>query len=406
MIALALLMWSARAATPLLSADPGNARWVVDELPGEALEPMDLDTLLAGKGAAISGGGSLLACEGEPVRRATFGAELDDATRALDRGELTEATVRLRAAAHMLVCVSEPLSAEELARLYLVSGRAAAARMERAAATRDLTVALRLNPGLVWDADWDADWGTAGRAAFDDARAAAPRAEVSLRVIPADASLRIDGAPATVRDGAVSLSPGTHLLSVQPGDRAYLLSLKPGATARVVLPDLVDADTLRLSRGGAEEQADLSAVLDLALPGHQDVLVHTGRRVFRSDSRGLDSEGIHPPGLGLMSGGTTMLIAGAAGTIFSYTVGKALWTACDDDLDSPTFPVPCEIGKESTYKLLQVTLPLSEIVGGAGLAIVGTGFVKRRAGFRPIEVSSVDVRPLDDRPLDDRGAQP
>ncbi len=223
----------------------------------KAFHVVNLDNLTMGLGPIVKGEGSVSVC---PAQDSSVQALMDKAQGALNYFEMEKAGTLLSQAREGLDCPTEPVSTILRGKVLLYSGAIAAEHGDKAAASALFVQAKTAASDLAWDP-------LLYEGAQELFMAAAPMTAVvptiELQVVPPPSQHKVwlDGVSVGAEQGALKVTPGTHVLHVQDAD-GYLamgLVLKEGqdAAAVIALPVIKGS----VAQWVEQEQTALSVLL-------------------------------------------------------------------------------------------------------------------------------------------------
>ncbi len=240
------------AATPLVHE--GDADWAEAEVQRsggpQALSPRSW-LALRRTPPGLATGADVELCEGPPVELAELSGALDAARADFDWGDFDAAAVAARAALALAPCLSEPATADTIARGWRLLGVS-----EFHADRLDQSDAAFLEVrGVSSDGAWDDSLPAQSLQRF---RTVAPRVEVPILTVPLDMILMVDG------QTRVAAPPGRRLLQWRTpiGLRGAWVDVSEDGS-QLVVPEAIAARSLE-EAVAAPESSGLRALLSRA----------------------------------------------------------------------------------------------------------------------------------------------
>ena len=361
-------------AAPVLHADddPDAVARAAERNGGGTMESWPVSELLGAVPAVLVEGASVLSCDGASLSGEDLGTGLDKAKGQLVYMQYSEAAAALKALDQRLPCLGEAADPDQLARLGLLRGFAAASEGRDAEAVEAFGAALSADAALAWDSDLPDN----GRDLFEGLHELA-EAPAQIGIHPADGVVLVDGRRV---DGRMELRAGSHLLQVVVGDTwsTTMLDVAAGADVRVVAPHAAGPDAL----GWAADPAGRKALDQLlAAEGSEPdpLLVVDGQDVWNRSSgtwaslEAPASERSIPVQSITRWGGAGLLAAGAGLAAVSYRNGlDAHGRGLDaiDDADEAAY-----LGAKPDYDSAARWLVVGDAAVVTGAAMVGVSFL-------------------------------
>ena len=361
-------------AAPVLHADddPDAVARAAQRNGGGAAESWPLSQLLGAVPAVLVEGASVLSCDGASLSSEDLGARLDKAKGQLVYMQYSEAAADLDTLRQQLPCLAEAADSDQLARLGLFRGFAAASEGLEADAVEAFGEALSADPALVWDTDLP----ESGRELMEGLSELA-EAPAQLGVHPADGVVLVDGRRV---DGKVELRAGAHLLQVVVGDgwSTMRIDVAAGADVRVVAPHAAGSDVLGWPADPAGQNA-LDQLLAVEGSDPDPVFVVDGQDVWNRSAGAwvsLDAptrERSIPVKSITRWGGAGLLAAGAGVAAVSYRNGlnaHGRGVAAIDDADEAAY-----LAAKPDYDGASRWLVVGDAAVVTGAAMVGVSFL-------------------------------
>jgi hypothetical protein len=374
----------APSAIARVSADSGRAQW--------DLRPVRLADLIQGEKPTVLGANQpRTTCEA-PTTNAGARDAVTRAEKHIAYPEWAAAGAALAAAATALPCLGEPLEPSLATRLHFLQGVVAFTENDPQSARSAFAAALTVQPSLTWDERLPPD----AKSLLDEARAAhlsLPSLTVAvgpgLDTLP---SLWVDGHQQAVIDHALVLLAGEHLVQVLgPTVQTLQVVVSAATPAAIVIPDALAARPI----ASLLQDPSLGALLRQQY-GTVGVWAWTGERTWRAApqweelaiSPAIRAVSRQRAGRALVSSGVSLFAVGATGAVWG-------WVAALNEVAAVDGETP-EEGQARQVRADAITpwATRSTFVAGAGLAIVGVGFVVRGpSGTHPVTTVSATVGP-------------
>ncbi len=223
-----------------------------------AATPLHLDEL-APAGALLAPGADGIACDGEPVDRAAYRAQVARLNEAV--WEVEDLQPLFDSARRTQACLSETVDAADLARVDFVQGVMAFELGDPESATAAFREVFAKAPSFAWDGQF----GPGAKASFDAVSAetaSGPRVELTILAGEGDLVM-VDGV--SYETATLLVSPGRHL--VQLGRETALRSVlvdTADRAATVVLDAAVSLAELEAGTPGAAVTALFAGLGDAA----------------------------------------------------------------------------------------------------------------------------------------------
>jgi len=342
---------------------------------------VSLPALLHGASPALTGGGHLESCDGEPTRLDQLQAAIDEVEGHLNYAELEAASQALEQARQALLCLAEPLPGNLAARVSFLAGARSWLAGDRSTSEGHFLEALRFRDSLEWDPAWTPEM----RGPFETARHRRKVDPTSwLRVVPQleEGLLWVDGLPVEDTGAQIALGPGIHY--VQLGGAAWTtlrLDLPPAGANVLWLPESVPEEA-RTWVEDKDRRADLDQLLSLALPAGSELTITTDTRIWQGyvgEGDWTQIERARHPWRWVSLGGVAVaggsLVVAGGGYVGAWLASQDSYSALDDDDWSGWQQASQRHG-------MSRQLYLGGLVGlGAGALLAGTGFAVDRWGF-------------------------
>lgn len=357
------------AAVEQASADAG--------VPAEGLKPVTLPELFLGRSPLVVGEGEVTLCAVAPMAMTAVAEAAKRAESNVLYVDYTAALEDIDAATKALGCLRERANVEDAARLFFLAGVIASERKDTERAFAAFRQAHVFQPGLAWDEDFPPD----AKPTFEEAARSAkndPPMRMSIRPIPDDTGITVDGRVIGSAEAGFDLATGEHLVQLVGATITTVrVTVRPGEATLFVPNAVVEADAYDFA---VPERAVVLSSLVATVAGKGTktyVALPTGTWAGLAGDAGFQQIAAHDPAAArkrqkkvLQLAGGALALGGASLAGVSYAQGRGMIA----EMEAPGATYAAYEDTVGPYAGARTRLMIGEGVLGAGAIVAGVGF--------------------------------